>query len=117
MKYAALIGLLAIGMASIAATRIHAQGTGLLVEIVDPIEGSLVGSSTNVVFASAGGANKFQLFVDGKLTDSMTLGRSKTSYFIWRSGHAGSGAHILNVKAIDANGNSAMSDNCDVYCP
>ena len=118
MKYAALIGLLAIGMAAILAPKIYAQGTGPLVEIVTPAEGAIITDSiTNVVFASAGGAYKFQLYVDGKLSDSITLGKSKANYFVWRAGHAGTGWHVLNVKAIDPIGNWKMSDNCDVYCP
>src|ERR1044071_439387 len=102
MKYAALLGLLAIGLTAIVASRIHAQTTGPWVEIVNPAEGSTAaGKTTNVTCSWVGSVYKLELYVDGQLADTLSLGKSRTNSLVWKSGRASSGWHVLNVVAYD----------------
>lgn len=113
MKYAALLGLLAIGMAAIMAPKIHAQTGGQpYVTITDPTPGDTETGRCNVIFGSSG-AYKFEFYVDGSLRSTLDITKSSNWFFTWNTRKDAKGWHTLNVKAINSSGLWYMSAPVD----
>lgn len=112
MKYAALLGLLAIGFGIVMTSSIHAQ-VGTLqpsVGIVDPISGETVATKCPVYFWAAGnGLTRYELYVDGSPRDAINVSKSNRNSFLWNNAKDAAGLHTISVKVYDKAGNSAMS--------
>lgn len=81
-------------------------GGGLSTQITAPANGATVSGSTTVTATASAGANKVEIYVDGKLLGS-AAGAWLTSN--WDTTQVADGAHSLTSKAYDAAGDVATS--------